>query len=75
MAGVNPYSLVLLNAKWMLATYAKQKGEQEMFDFIMLILWVVVGMLNLCSSGQISKVSYFCIWITVLSLHISNIIA
>lgn len=46
-----------------------------MFDVIMLVLWMAVGMLTLCSSRPISKTSYFCTWGVVVLLYISKIIA
>ena len=45
-----------------------------MFNIILLIFWIVLGMCNLCSSSPISKLSYFCTWIVVVAHHISMIV-
>ena len=45
-----------------------------MFDIFLLIVWLITGVLNLCSK-EISKLSYFLVWIVVIVYHISKIVA
>lgn len=45
------------------------------FDIILLVLWVILGVLTLCSPRPVSKTSYFCTWIVVVSYYVSRIMA
>jgi hypothetical protein len=36
-----------------------------MFDIIQLILWGIIGMVNLCLPVPVSKPSYFLVWMLV----------
>ena len=45
-----------------------------MFDIFLLIVWLIAGVLNLCSK-EISKISYFVTWIVVILHCISRVVA
>ena len=32
-------------------------------DWVLFALWAVLGLINLCGAGNVSKVQYACVWI------------
>lgn len=45
-----------------------------MLDIVLLVCWIIIGLVNLCSSEPISKLSYFLVWILVIVYFISRIV-
>ena len=45
-----------------------------MFDVVMLITWLIIGALNLCSPEPIGKFSYFLVWVVVIVHFVSNVV-
>jgi len=45
-----------------------------MADLILLIIWMTIGMIDLCSDKPISKASYFCVWIVVIGQCIARMV-
>ena len=41
---------------------------KTIINFVLLIGWVLIGCLNLCSKREISKFSYFAVW-SIVVLH------
>lgn len=39
-----------------------------MFNIIILVIWTIMGLLNLFTSEEISKIQYCCIWVVLISL-------
>lgn len=44
-----------------------------MFNIVLLVFWIIIGLVNLCSSEPISKTSYFVAWIIVVASFISGV--
>lgn len=45
-----------------------------MFNIVLLVFWIIIGLVNLCSSEPISKLSYFLVWISVIVHFISRVV-
>ena len=44
-------------------------------NIVLLIFWLIIGMVNLCSSAPISKFSYFLVWTMVIVYFASRVAA
>ena len=45
-----------------------------MFDIVLLVGWIIIGLMNLCSPEPISKLSYFLVWAGVVAHFISRVV-
>lgn len=43
-------------------------------NIVLLIFWLIIGMVNLCSPAPISKFSYFLVWTIVIVYYASRIV-
>ena len=44
----------------------QNQNAKELIDILTLILWLVIGLINLLICDEISKLGYFCLWIVAL---------
>ena len=43
-----------------------------MTGYFLVMWWLIVGMLNLCSKNEISKLSYFLVWLVAMACLICH---